>query len=147
MHSPRLEMNGRKVVGGQGAGEAIVSRQAISFFGGVNPRSGVVIEQGHDIEGRSIKGKVLVFPRGKGSTVGSYVIYGLGKYGAAPVAIVNVETEPIIIGGCVLAKIPLVDKLDRNPLDAIRTGDWVEVEGDVGRVWVTKRTSYARQIS
>lgn len=139
MHSPRLEMNGRKVVAGQGAGEAIVSKQAVSFFGGVDPTSGIVIEQGHDLEGQSIQGKVLIFPRGKGSTVGSYVIYGLRKYGAAPVAIVNIETEPIIIGGCVLAKIPLVDRLDRNPVEAIRTGDWVEVEGNLGRVWVTKR--------
>jgi len=139
MPSPRLRMNGRKVVGGPGAGEAIVSKEAISFFGGVDPRNGVVIESGHDLEGRSIQGKVLVFPRGKGSTVGSYVIYGLRKYGAAPVAIVNIETEPIIIGGCVLAKIPLVDRLDRNPVEVIQTGDWVEVEGDIGRVWVTKR--------
>lgn len=139
MHSPRLEMNGRKVVAGQGAGKAIVSKQAISFFGGVDQRSGIVIEQGHDLEGQSIRGKVLVFPRGKGSTVGSYVIYGLRKYGAAPVAIVNIETEPIIIGGCVLAKIPLVDRLDRNPVEVIRTGDWVEVEGNLGRVWVTER--------
>lgn len=139
MHSPRLEMNGRKVVAGQGAGEAIVSKQAVSFFGGVDPRRGIVIEQGHDLEGQSIQGKVLIFPRGKGSTVGSYVIYGLRKYGAAPVAIVNIETEPIIIGGCVLAKIPLVDRLDRNPVEAIRTGDWVEVEGNLGRVWVTRQ--------
>jgi len=139
MDSPRLEMNGRKVVAGRGAGEAIVSKRAISFFGGVDPRSGIVIEQGHDLEGRSIQGKVLIFPRGKGSTVGSYVIYGLRKYGAAPVAIVNIETEPIIIGGCVLARIPLVDRLDRNPVEAIRTGDWVEVEGNLGRVWVTKQ--------
>ncbi len=139
MHSPRLEMNGRKVVAGQGAGEAIVSKQAVSFFGGVDPTSGIVIERGHDLEGQSIQGKVLIFPRGKGSTVGSYVIYGLRKYGAAPVAIVNIETEPIIIGGCVLAKIPLVDRLDRNPVEAIRTGDWVEVEGNLGRVWVTRQ--------
>jgi hypothetical protein len=100
-----------------------------------------VIERGHDLEGRSVRGKVLVFPGGKGSTVGSYVIYGLRKYGAAPVAIVNVETEPIIIGGCVLARIPLVDKLDKSPIDVIETGDWAEVDGDLGRVLVERRRS------
>ncbi len=137
MHSPKLRLTGRKVVGGWGAGEAIVTNRALSFFGGVDPLSGVVIEKEHDLEGRSIKGKVLVFPRGKGSTVGSYVIYGLRRYGAAPAAIVNVETEPIIIGGCVLARIPLVDMLDKNPIEVIHTGDWVEVEGDTATVWVT----------
>ena len=148
MHSRRLRMDGRGVVDGFGVGEAIVSRQAMSFFGGVNPRSGIVIETGHELEGRSIGGKVLVFPRGKGSTVGSYVIYGLRKYGTAPVAIVNIETEPIIIGGCVLADIPLVDRLDRNPIEMIRSGDWVEVEGNIGSIWVTKgqlRTQLSKQ--
>jgi len=147
MHSLRLRMDGRGVVDGFGAGEAIVSRQAMSFFGGVNPRSGIVIENGHELEGRSISGKVLVFPRGKGSTVGSYVIYGLRKYGAAPVAIVNTETEPIIIGGCVLADIPLVDRLDRNPIEMIQSGDWVEVEGNIGRIWVTKKRRLLTQQS
>jgi len=141
MHLSELRMNGRNVVGGHGSGEAIVSRQPMSFFGGVDPKTGVVIERGHDLEGRSVRGKVLVFPRGKGSTVGSYVIYGLRKYGAAPVAIVNVETEPIIIGGCVLARIPLVDKLDKSPIDVIETGDWAEVDGDLGRVLVERRRS------
>jgi predicted aconitase with swiveling domain len=138
MHLLELTMKGRKVVAGHGIGEAMVSRQRISFFGGVNPETGVVIEPGHDLEGRSMRGKVLVFPGGKGSTVGSYVIYGLRKYDAAPVAIVNVETEPIIIGGCVLAKIPLVDKLDKNPISFIETGDHVDVYGDLGRVFVKR---------
>jgi len=148
MHLRRLRMDGRGAVDGFGAGEAIVSRQAMSFFGGVDSRSGIVIETGHELEGRSIGGKVLVFPRGKGSTVGSYVIYGLRKYGTAPVAIVNIETEPIIIGGCVLADIPLVDRLDRNPIEMIRSGDWVEVEGNIGSIWVTKgqlRTQLSKQ--
>jgi predicted aconitase with swiveling domain len=131
-------MNGRGIVDGFGAGEALVSRQAVSFFGGVDARNGLVIEHGHELEGQSVSGKVLVFPRGKGSTVGSYVIYGLRKYGVAPAAIVNIETEPIIIAGCVLAGIPLVDRLDRSPVEVISSGDWVEVAGDTGTVWVTK---------
>lgn len=139
MHLPELTMNGRKVVGGHASGEAMVSKQRISFFGGVNPETGVVIERGHDLEGRNMRGRVLVFLGGKGSTVGSYVIYGLRKHGAAPIAMVNVETEPIIIGGCILAKIPLVDKLDKSPIDYIETGDWVDVDGDFGRVFVTRR--------
>ncbi len=139
MHSLRLEMKGRRVVAGQGVGEAIISKRAVSFFGGVDPTTGIVVEVGHELEGHSIQGKVFIFPRGKGSTVGSYVIYGLRKHGAAPAAIVNIETEPIIIGGCVLARIPLVDRLDSNPVEAIRTGDWVEVEGNSGIVRVTKR--------
>jgi hypothetical protein len=139
MRSPELIMNGRKIVGGQASGKAVVSKQSMSFFGGIDPRTGIVIEHNHELRGQSIAGKVFVFPRGKGSTVGSYVIYGLRKYGVAPIGMVNVESEPIIIGGCVLAGIPLVDRLDKDPIGIIETGDWVEVNGDAGRVVVRKQ--------
>jgi predicted aconitase with swiveling domain len=139
MRFHEFSIDGRRVVGGQGAGEAIVSGQGISFFGGVDPKTGIVTEHGHQLRGETIRGKVLVFPRGKGSTVGSYVIYGLRKNNAAPVAILNIETEPIIIAGCVLGGIPLVDRPSKNPIEFIKTGDWVHVDADVGRVLVRKR--------
>jgi predicted aconitase with swiveling domain len=134
-------MKGRRIVSGQASAEAIVSKHALSFFGGVDPKTGIVIDHDHELRGQSIKGKVLIFPRGKGSTVGSYVIYALRKYDVAPTAILNVETEPIIIGGCVLASIPLVDRLDKDPTDVVQTGDWVTVNADTGVVVVTKHSS------
>lgn len=126
--------SGRGVAKFVGEGEALVSKQGISFFGGVDPKTGIVREKGHDLCGADITGKVLVFPKGKGSTVGSYVIYQLKKNSHAPAAIVNIETETIIATGCILAEIALVDKLEKNPLEEIKTGDLVLVDGKAGKV-------------
>lgn len=136
-----VKLHGRGVVAGRAEGLALVSTQPISFFGGLNPDSGVVVERGHELEGVNVTGKVLIFPRGKGSTVGTYVIYAMKRKGTAPAAIVNVETEPIIASGCVLAEVPLIDKLDKNPVEVIRTGDFVRVLADKGIVEVEKSGS------
>ena len=127
-------LRGRKVVGGTAEGEALVSRDSVSFYGGVDPDSGVINEPGHACYGKSVAGKVFVFPTGKGSTVGSYVIYRMKKQGTAPAAIINIETEAILATGCVISSIPLVDKLDGDPLKTIRTGMMLRVLGDEGLV-------------
>jgi hypothetical protein len=132
-----LTLRGRKLVGGLAEGVALVTKQPISFFGGVKPETGLVVERGHELQGKSIRGKVLVFPHGKGSTVGSYTLYALAKQGAAPRAIVNLETEPIIAVGCALTGIPLVDRLNKDPLEVIDTGDYVKILED-GTVEVRK---------
>ncbi len=123
-----IKLHGRSIVHGKAQGKALVTSQPISFFGGVS-EEGTIIERGHELEGKKITGKILVFPRGKGSTVGSYVIYAMKKNGTAPAAIVNIETEPIIAAGCVLANIPLIDMLNENPINIIKTGDFVKVLG------------------
>ncbi len=127
-------LRGRRVMGGVAEGEALVSVEPVSFYGGVDPETGCVTEPGHCCCGENISGKVFVFPTGKGSTVGSYVIYRMKKLGTAPAAIVNVETEAIIATGCVISDIPLVDKLDGDPLKAIKTGMRIKVNGDNGIV-------------
>ena len=134
----KLKLYGRGIIPGNVQGEAIVTSQPISFFGGLNPENGIIIERGHELKGMSVTGKILVFPRGKGSTVGSYVIYSMKKKGTAPAAIINIETEPIIAAGCVIANIPLIDKLNDNPIKVIKTGDWVEVFADEGIIEVTR---------
>lgn len=126
-------MKGRTISPGKAKGEAIVSRAPLSFYGGIDPKTGVVIEKGHELEGKSVKDKVLVFPNGKGSTVGSYVIYGLKKNGVAPAAIVNKETETIVATGVILAGIPCVDKID---ITNIKTGDRLAVDANSGTVEV-----------
>jgi len=131
-----MRLKGRKVVGGYAEGEALVSADSVSFYGGVDPETGVVVEPGHAVEGECITGKVFVFPTGKGSTVGSYVIYRMSKLGTAPAALVNSETEAIIATGCVISGIPLVDKLDRDPLMNIKSGDLLKVSADEGVVEV-----------
>ncbi len=115
-------------------GEALVTSQPISFLGSVDTKTGVVVEKGHELAGKSIKGKVLVFPGGKGSTVGSYAIYQLKKNGAAPSAMINIKTEPIVAVGAIISNIPLVDCVEKNPVYAIKTGDKVLVDAIVGRV-------------
>jgi hypothetical protein len=112
---------------GKARGEAIVSRMPIGFYGGIDPKTGVVIEKGHELEGQCVKDRILVFPKGKGSTVGSYVIYGLKKNGVAPAAIVNKETETIVATGVILAGIPCVDGID---IDKIKSGDKLAVDAD-----------------
>ncbi len=131
-----MKLKGRKVMGGVAEGEALVSTDPVSFYGGVDPVTGCVTEPGHCCCGENITGKVFVFPTGKGSTVGSYVIYRMKKLGTAPAAIVNVETEAILATGCVISDIPLVDKLDQNPVEVIETGVRVRVDADNGVVEV-----------
>ena len=127
------------MVPGRAAGRAVVTSQPISFLGGVDPVTGRLIEKNHELMGMSLRGKVFVFPYGKGSTVGSYTIYSMAKNGVAPAAIINMETEPVIAAGCVLAAIPLVDRLERDPTKTIGNGDYVTVDSKRGIVTVRKR--------
>ncbi len=126
-------LNGRKIYGGKVTGEALVTSQGISFFGGVDPESGVVVEKGHELEGQSISGKILVFPTGKGSTVGSYTLYRLKKANKAPAAIINRECETITAVGCIIAGIPCVDQI---PIEQIENGTRLSVDGENGTVQV-----------
>jgi len=120
-------MKGRMISPGKAKGEAIVSKESIGFYGGIDAKTGIVIEKGHPLEGKCVTDKILVFPCGKGSTVGSYVIYGLKKNGVAPKAIINKETETIVATGVILAGIPCVDHID---IEQINTGDIVTVDAD-----------------
>jgi len=132
-------LRGRGLVKGRAEGEALVSKQPISFVGGVDPDTGVVIEKGHELEGQSIKGRVLIFPFGKGTTYNPFAIFAMKKRETAPAAIINVKTEEIVLTGAILAQIPFIDRLDQNPLRVIESGDYVKVDGDTGTVEVTKR--------
>jgi len=122
----RMKLRGRVIRQGRAEGEALVSQQSISFFGGIDPESGVIVEAGHELVGKSITDKILVFPRGKGSTVGSYTLYRLRRKGLAPAGIINAESEAIVAVGAIIADIPMVDLLD---IARIRTGDAVIIEG------------------
>jgi len=126
-------MKGRGISKGTGTGELLVSSEPISFLSGVNPETGTVVEQGHPLEGQSIAGRVLAFPYGKGSTVGSYVIYALKQNGLAPAAIINTETEPIIAVGAIIAGIPMIDRLP-SEFSRLPPGTRVTVNGDTGEV-------------
>ncbi len=120
-------MKARIIRRGNTGGKALVSSEPIGFFGNVDPDTGMVVEKGHELEGQSIAGTVLVFPTGKGSTVGSYTLYRLKKNGKAPLAIICSESEPIVAVGAIIADIPMVDRVD---ISTISTGDQVTVDGD-----------------
>lgn len=119
----------RVIRAGRAEGEALVSPEPIGFLGGVDPATGVVVEAGHALEGQRVSGRVLVFPTGKGSTVGSYTLYRLARVGLAPAALVNAEADPVVAVGAIIAGIPMVDQVD---ISRIHTGDWVQVcDGEV----------------
>lgn len=126
-------LRGRGLSPGKGRGEILNSPEPISFLGGVDPETGEVIERGHPLRGRSVAGKVLVFPRGKGSTVGSYILYALARNGKAPAALVNTEAEPIIVTGAIIGGIPLVDQ-PGIPLARLRDGAMAGVDGETGEI-------------
>ncbi len=128
-----MKLEGRKIYKGTAEAEAIVTNDGISFYGGVDPDSGKVVEVGHELEGQSITNKVLVFPSGKGSTVGSYTMYRMMKNNTAPAAIVNEQIDTIIAVGCIISEIPCVDKID---ISKIETGQKLFVNGSEGTVEV-----------
>lgn len=114
-------------------GEVIVTSMNVSFFGGIDPDTGTIVERGHELEGQCVVGKVFVFPTGKGSTVGSYTLYRLKKAGKAPLAIVNAECESITAVGCIISDIPCVDKI---PVTQFTSGMRVVVDGEQGIVTI-----------
>ncbi len=128
-------MKARTIYPGNAEGTALVSRQPMGFYGGIDAKTGIVIEKGSELEGECVKDKILVFPCGKGSTVGSYVIYGLKMNGVAPIAIINSETETIVATGVILAGIPCMDGID---ISKINTGDRLSVEAGEKEADITR---------
>ena len=122
----------RNISKGKAEGELIVSSEAISFLGGVDPETGIVIDPNHELKGESIKDKVLFIPGGKGSTVGSYVIFQMMKNNTAPKAIICLKAEPIIATGAIMSDIPMVDS--PSSVDELVNGQMVEVDSDNGKI-------------
>ena len=130
-------LQGRSVVEGVAEGYAIVAKNdCISFMGSTNPKTGYIIERGHELEGVCMQGKILCFPSSKGSTGGSYMLYDAVKRGVGPAAIVNIEAESIVVIGAIVADLPMVDKID---ISQIETGDYVRVDATTGTVEIRKQ--------
>ncbi|MCK5473972.1 MAG: DUF126 domain-containing protein [Candidatus Aenigmarchaeota archaeon] len=126
------QLKARTISKGTATGKVLVSLDAISFYGGVDPDTGTIVEKGHALEGKTVAGKILVFPRGKGSTVGSYTIYRLKKNKVAPLAIINKETEAIVAVGVIISDIPAIDKLEKDAYKNLKTGQIATVDGNKG---------------
>ena len=119
---------------GQAKGEALVSNDPISFLGGIDPLNGLVIDSTHELYGKNIKDKILIIPGGKGSTVGSYVIFQMAKSKTAPKAIICLKAEPIIATGAIMAEIPMVDQIDNNIMNLVSSGAIIEVNAEKGEI-------------
>ena len=128
-----MQFRGRGIARGVGKGPLLVSPAPVSFLSGVDPVSGIIVEKGHPLQGESVAGKVFAFPYGKGSTVGSYVLYALSRNGHAPAGIINTEAEPIIATGAIIGGIPMIDRIE-VPMNRLRNGVAVVVNGDTGEM-------------
>ncbi len=126
-----MKLSGRKIYKGKNKGKTIVTKDGISFYGGVDPDTGIVVEVGHELEGQSVSGKILVFPTGKGSTVGSYTMYRMKKNNTAPLAIINEKIDTIVAVGCIISEIPCIDMID---ISLIKNEQEVVVNGSEGTV-------------
>ncbi len=131
-------LKGKTVKKGVAEGEAIVSQLPFSFLGDLNPQTGEVVPEGHDLQGQSIAGKIFVFETGKGSTVGPNIAYGAKQLGNTPVGMICVDVEPVMAMVAIMNDIPMVHKLDKNPLEVIKTGDYIKMDATAGTVEVIK---------
>ena len=136
----KIVLHGRKVVGGCAEGEALVTSETISGWGGVNPMTGTIIETRHELHGQSFKDKVLVFPGAKGSSGWSVIFHMTRLTGNAPKAMIFNEMTTKVALGAVVVRAPAVTDLDQDPLAVIATGDWVRVDGDKGIIEITKKS-------
>jgi len=134
-----IVLYGRKVCGGVAEGLALVTRETISAWGGVNPMQGTITETRHELVGQSFSGRILVFRGAKGSSGWSAIFHMARLAGKAPLALVFNDMSTKVALGAVVMRVPAVTGLDRDPLDVITTGDWVRVDGDQGRVEIHKR--------
>jgi len=138
-------LKGRGITSGVAEGEAMVSHNNFGFTHGVEPTTGQISDKRHDWLGQNLKGKVLVFPYGKSSTSGGLYILEMVRCGNAPAAVVNLTTEPVIGAGFIMAElfydqaVPVIDSLDGNPVELIKTGDRVRVDADKGTVEVLRQ--------
>ena len=129
-----MMVTGHAVSKGVASGKVLISETPISFLGGIDPKTGIIMEKDHPKKGVSIADRVFIFPHGKGSTVGSYVIYSLKKNNVAPCAMINLAAETIVAVGAIISGIPLVDRLEQDPFAIFHDGDHVEVDGTKGAV-------------
>ncbi|MER1968938.1 DUF126 domain-containing protein [Castellaniella sp. GW247-6E4] len=134
MRNDTAVFKGMPVTPGVAEGPALVTCERIAFNLGVDERTGVIIERGHELERQCIAGRILVFPGCKGSTASSYSLQQMAALGVGPIALINTRSDALAAAGAVLAGIPLVHRCDQDPLRVLRTGDWVRVDGYTGAV-------------
>jgi predicted aconitase with swiveling domain len=139
MNDSEVVLKCHKIIGGYGEGEVLVSHEPICFYL-TDPKTGVVREKSHELAGKNIANKVLVFPSGKASSVVQIDgLFKLASHNNAPRAMIVKDVETVLIVSAFMVNVPLVDRLEKNPFEVIRTGDFVKVDADRGSVTIKKR--------
>jgi predicted aconitase with swiveling domain len=139
MKGLEIALKCHKIIGGYGEGEALVSREPICFYL-TDPKTGVVRERSHELVGKNLAGKVLVFPSGKASSVVQIDgLFKLASHNVAPRALIVKDVETVLVVSAFLVKIPLVDRLEKDPFEIIHTGDFVKVDAEKCRVTITRK--------
>jgi predicted aconitase with swiveling domain len=139
MKSSETVLKCHKIIGGCGEGEALVSHEPICFYL-TDPKTGVVREKGHELAGKNLAGKVLVFPSGKASSVVQIDgLFKLASHNVAPKAMIVKDVETVLVVSAFMVKVPLVDRLERDPFEAIQTGDFVKVDAEKGTVTIKRQ--------
>jgi predicted aconitase with swiveling domain len=139
MKDSEIVLKCHKIIGGYGEGEALVSNEPICFYL-TDPKTGIVRERSHELAGKNLANKVLVFPSGKASSVVQIDgLFKLALHNNAPKAMIVKDVETVLIVGAFMVKVPLVNRLEKNPFEVIHTGDFVKVDAEKGRVTITKR--------
>jgi predicted aconitase with swiveling domain len=130
----------RKLIGGVGEGEALVSREAINFYL-CDPSNGVLLEKNHHLKGKSFANKVVVLPTGKGSSVVQLDgLFQMMEKKNLPKALIVIEPEPVLVSSVYVVNVPMVDQAEADPYEFIEDGDWVKVDSDNQTITVTKKT-------
>ena len=125
-----------KISDGRAQGPALISTDDLCFYL-VDPQTGTIIEDGHAAQGRSVAGKVLIFPSGKGSSVvQADGLYQLKMQGREPKAMIIRHPDTVLVATAIVMEIPLVDRLDEEFYNLVAEGDSVEVDADQGLVTV-----------
>lgn len=134
-----MKIYGRMISKGSISGDLLISKHPISFFGMIDKNKGIIIDKDHDLYNQSIKNKILLFPNGCGSTVGSYIIYQLKKNNVAPLGIINIKCDTIIAIGAIMSNIPVIDSLSENPYLLLHNGDYIKIDGDNSLIDITSK--------
>jgi predicted aconitase with swiveling domain len=130
---------GRSICAGMAEGEALVTKQGISFWGGVDPDTGVITEVGHELYGQEMAGKVLVLPALKGSAGGMWIMIRLAMNKRGPQAIIVPRGDTILVGAVIMGEIPTIDSLPDDVFEMISSGDRLKVDGTKGTMEVLGR--------
>lgn len=139
MKSSEIVLKCHKIIGGYGEGEALVSHEPICFYL-TDPKTGTVRERNHELAGKTLANKVLIFPSGKASSVVQIDgLFKLAQNNVAPKALIVKDVETVLVVSAFIAKVPLVNKLEKDPFKAIQNGDFVRVDTEKGTVTIIKK--------